>query len=98
MSMTDKPERIWIEQDECPYFYVESELAEVGSPVTEYIRADLCHRPEPEVRRQALEEAAKKAEELLVYADTTSRADKVIPAAIRAIKSRPAQTGADRHD
>lgn len=46
--MADTPERIWIEQDDCPYFYEESELAEVGSPVTEYIRADLCHRPAPD--------------------------------------------------
>ncbi|MBC2887234.1 hypothetical protein H7Q97_17785 [Ochrobactrum sp. CM-21-5] len=45
--MADTPERIWIEQDDCPYFYEESELAEVGSHVTEYIRADLCHRPAP---------------------------------------------------
>lgn len=45
--MGDSPQRIWIEQDECPYFYEESELADVGSPVTEYIRADLCHRPAP---------------------------------------------------
>lgn len=37
---TDAPERIWIEEDDCPYFYVESELADAGSPVTEYIRAD----------------------------------------------------------
>ena len=34
------PERIWIEEDDCPYFYVESELADAGSPVTEYVRAD----------------------------------------------------------
>ncbi|NKE75364.1 hypothetical protein [Ochrobactrum sp. MC-1LL] len=45
--MVDAPEKIWIEQDECPYFYEESELADVGSPVTEYIRADLCHLPAP---------------------------------------------------
>lgn len=58
--MVDAPEKIWIEQDDCPYFYEESELAEVGSPVTEYIRADLCHRPALEpysAREQALEEA-----------------------------------------
>lgn len=40
--MVDAPEKIWIEQDDCPYFYEESELTEVGSPVTEYVRADLC--------------------------------------------------------
>lgn len=40
--MVDVPERIWIEHGEdCPYFYEESELTEVGSPVTEYVRADL---------------------------------------------------------
>lgn len=39
--MVDAPEKIWIEQDDCPYFYEESELTEVGSPVTEYVRADL---------------------------------------------------------
>lgn len=43
--MIDAPEKIWIDQDDCPYFYEESELAEAGSPVTEYIRADLCHPP-----------------------------------------------------
>jgi hypothetical protein len=32
-----------------------------------------------------LEEAAKVAERMLVYADTTSEADKAIPAAIRAL-------------
>ncbi len=61
--MIDAPEKIWIEQDCCPYFYEESELADVGSPVTEYIRADLCHRPalEPSAARSlALEEAARK--------------------------------------
>jgi hypothetical protein len=40
--MVDAPEKIWIEQNDCPYFYEESELTEVGSPVTEYVRADLC--------------------------------------------------------
>ena len=45
----DAPERIWIEDDECcPYHYVESELAEAGGPLIEYIRADLAapaHEP-----------------------------------------------------
>lgn len=46
--MGEPHQRIWIEAgDECPYFYEESELTEAGSPVTEYIRADLCHRPAP---------------------------------------------------
>ena len=61
--MADAPEKIWIDQDDCPYFYEESELAEAGSPVTEYIRADLCHPPalEPSAARElALEEAARK--------------------------------------
>lgn len=39
--------------------------------------------------RLGVEEAARKAEELLVYADTTSTADKVIPAAIRALNPEP---------
>jgi len=62
--MIDAPEKIWIEQDCCPYFYEESELAEAGSPVTEYIRADLCHCPalDPSAARElALEEAARNA-------------------------------------
>jgi len=61
--MGEPHQRIWIEAgDECPYFYEESELADVGSPVTEYIRADLCHCPalEPSAaREQALHEAAR---------------------------------------
>lgn len=38
----ESPERIWIESDEggCPYFYHENELSDVGTPVTEYVRAD----------------------------------------------------------
>jgi hypothetical protein len=57
--MGDSPQRIWIEAgDDCPYFYEESELAEVGSPVTEYIRADLCHRPAPADTDTGLETVA----------------------------------------
>lgn len=52
------PDRIWVEDGEdCPYFYFESELADVGSPLVEYIRRDPaalaasrsapdCHQPE----------------------------------------------------
>lgn len=39
--------------------------------------------------RLGIEEAAQKAAELLVFADTTSRADKEIPAAIRALNPEP---------
>jgi len=39
------------------------------------------------IRDKALEEAAEKARELLVFADTTSDADEHIPAAIRKLKS-----------
>ena len=68
------PERIWIEQDDCPYFYYESELADVGSPVIEYVRADLfnavkAERDEQYRRADTLaqqnayhKERAKKAE------------------------------------
>lgn len=37
----EAPERIWIEEDSVPYYYQEDELHDAGSPVTEYIRADL---------------------------------------------------------
>ena len=37
----EAPERIWIEEDSIPYYYQEDELPDAGSPVTEYIRADL---------------------------------------------------------
>lgn len=47
MSMTDTPERIWIDSEgKYPYFY-KKEPSDSVFPVTEYIRADLCHRPEP---------------------------------------------------
>ena len=37
----ESPERIWIESEGgCPYFYHEDELSDVGSPITEYVRAD----------------------------------------------------------
>ena len=46
------PERIWIESDGgCPYFYHEDELSDVGSPVTEYVRADTV----AEMIRQAVQ-------------------------------------------
>ena len=65
--MGDSPQRIWIEAgDDCPYFYEESELTEAGSPVTEYIRADLAilSALEPSAARElALEEAARVAEQ-----------------------------------
>ena len=37
----EAPKRIWIEEDSTPYYYQEDELHDAGSPVTEYIRADL---------------------------------------------------------
>lgn len=50
----ETPERIWIESEGgCPYFYHEEELPDVGSPITEYVRAD------------KLEELLKKQEELI---------------------------------
>lgn len=49
----DAPERIWIEHDDCPYFYEESELPEVGSPVTEYVRADLYAALEAKLAERA---------------------------------------------
>lgn len=51
----DAPERIWIEDDECcPYYYDESELAEAGGPLIEYIRADLA-TPAPVVPAEGLD-------------------------------------------
>jgi len=59
--MGEPHQRIWIEAgDECPYFYEESELTEAGSPVTEYIRADLCHRPAPAATDTGLVTVAKQ--------------------------------------
>lgn len=43
-----------------------------------------------QVRREALEEAAKVAARMLVFADTTSSADKEIPAAIRRLAEQEA--------
>lgn len=62
--MFDAPEKIWIEHDDCPYFYEESELTEVGSPVTEYTRSDLVAELEAENEwlKHALEAANKRAE------------------------------------
>lgn len=46
------PERIWIEAgDDCPYFYEGNELHEAGSPVTEYVRADLVEALKAENQR-----------------------------------------------
>jgi hypothetical protein len=51
-GMSEAPERIWIERgDECPYFYVESELADAAPPLVEYRRADLAGLPEDLVWR-----------------------------------------------
>ena len=51
----ESPERIWIESEGgCPYFYHEDELSDVGSPVTEYVRADKL-RAEIEALRAEVE-------------------------------------------
>jgi len=65
--MNKPPERIWIEEDEgCPYFYPESELAEAGSPVTEYIRADLATQRTPDPAVQALVEALSSCKDWML--------------------------------
>jgi len=94
--MVDAPEKIWIDQDDCPYFYEESELAEAGSPVTEYIRADLCHCPalEPSAARKlALEDAAKLLEreacELDGLVDSVSHHLRSKAKAVRALYPAP---------
>ena len=47
------PERIWIEHgDECPYFYEEDELHEVGSAVIEYLRSDIAASQLAEARAE----------------------------------------------
>lgn len=47
------PERIWIEDDEdCPYFYHDSELSEVACQVIEYVRADLADAKVAELEAQ----------------------------------------------
>ena len=58
------PERIWIESEGgCPYFYHEDELSGVGSPVTEYVRAD---KLQAEIERiERLEELLRQALEAL---------------------------------
>lgn len=72
--MVDAPEKIWIEQDDCPYFYEESELVEVGSPVTEYTRSDLATELEAENERlkHALEAEKKRADEAEALAESMS--------------------------
>jgi len=53
------PERIWIESDGgCPYFYHEDELSDVGSPITEYVRADKL-RAEIEALREEVERLSR---------------------------------------
>lgn len=47
-----------------------------------------------QVRREALEEAAALASRMLVFADTTSSADKEIPAAIRRLAEQEAPEAA----
>lgn len=60
----EAPERIWIESEGgCPYFYHEEELSDVGSPVTEYVRADKLRseidalRAEVDALRKAIDRA-----------------------------------------
>lgn len=56
------PERIWIEQDNCPYFYHEDELSEVGSPVTGYVREDIFAAKDAELAAISVQLAeARKA-------------------------------------
>lgn len=82
--MTDTLERIWIDSKGIyPYFY-KKEPSDSVFPVTEYIRADLFHRPEPEVRGQALEEAAKLCDRIGAWD---------IADDIRELKSQPAPDG-----
>lgn len=48
------PERIWIEgEEECPYFYGESELADASGPLVGYVRADI-HDEVVKALREAL--------------------------------------------
>lgn len=70
--MVDAPEKIWIEQDECPYFYEESELTEVGSPVTEYTRSDLVAELEAENEwlKQTLKTANEQVDEAEALVET----------------------------
>lgn len=50
--MVESPQRIWIEaDDECPYFYEEDELHEVGQAVIEYTRSDLVAELEADNER-----------------------------------------------
>ncbi len=79
MTLTDEqidaPEKIWIEDDDCPYFYEESELTEVGSPVTEYTRSDLVAELEAENEwlKHALEAEKKRADEAEALAERLKR-------------------------
>lgn len=58
----ESPERIWIESEGgCPYFYHEDELSDVGSPVTEYVRADKL-RAEVEALRAEVDALARENE------------------------------------
>src|SRR5690606_29313448 len=79
MTLTDEqidaPEKIWIEDDDCPYFYEESELTEVGSPVTEYTRSDLVAELEAENEwlNHALEAEQKRADDAEALAERLKR-------------------------
>ena len=49
------PERIWIEgEEDCPYVYDESELADASGPLVGYIRADI-HDELVKALREAVE-------------------------------------------
>lgn len=65
------PERIWIEQDNCPYFYHEDELSEVGSPVTGYVREDIFAAKDAELAAISVQFA--EARKALVALDRMSR-------------------------
>lgn len=49
------PERIWIEgEEDCPYFYDDSELPEASGPLVGYVRSDI-HDEAVEALREAVE-------------------------------------------
>lgn len=56
------PDRIWIEADENPYYYEESDRDEAASPITEYVRADLVDE-----LVQALEEAQDEIDRYICH-------------------------------
>lgn len=79
------PDRIWIEADENPYYYEESDRNEATSPITEYIRADVVDEMARALElainnhgQMVMDEIQAEQEQLEANQDATPNTDKEV--------------------